>query len=405
MIIWVIAFVLVGLCMLAGYMQGAIRASSSIVGLLVASLLAIPLSGLFRPILHLTGVQSSLLLDALSPVAGFLVVLILVKVAGQTIHQKTEYYFKYKQENRYPHWERLNKRLGFCVGVLGGAIYFFLVSLVVYVGGYLTYQLSSGEKDTAGLRALNSARQEITDTHFDRVLAAHDPAPEQYYNAADIAGLVYHNVLLESRIRRYPAFLSLAERPDFQELGNDVQFQNLWQSGACLNEILKYPKVHAMVDDPALTAELKRTVGDNLKDLREFLETGKSSKFSNQKLLGRWLVNTDASLAAYRRAQKALTPAQISRTRIRLLKEFGDNVFIAGPENNMAVLKTEVETPTAAAATPGTKATGTWSEDNGTYSASLTADGKTENSTIKFDNDNRITLTRSGLPVVFDREL
>ena len=396
--------VLLGIGALGGYLQGAIRAASSIVGLLIASLLALPLSGLMRPVLHLAGLESPFALDALSPVAGFLVVLILVKVVGQTIHQKIEYQFKYKKESRYPHWERLNKRVGLCVGVLGGAIYFFLVCLVVYVGGYLTTQLSSEGKDTAGLSLLNSARQEISSSHLDRVLAAYDPAPEQYYDAADLAGLLFHNVLLQSRIRRYPAFLSISERPEFQALGNDAQFMQIWQSGATINDILRYPKVKAMVDDPALTAELRRVVGDNLKDLRTFLETGKSPKFSDQKLLGRWLVNVNLTYLALRQARPNLTTQQLAFTRRQLQKELVGLVFIAATDNRLAVLKFEPDL-SVVNQQAGVRATGSWSENSGSFTVTLTGTADNINSPVKFDGDDRITMTKGGLPCVFDREL
>jgi hypothetical protein len=404
MIIWLTALVLVAIGMLAGYLQGAIRASSSIAGLILASFLALPLSGLCRPVVVFCGVTSPFWLAALSPVVGFVVVLIAAKVAGQSIHQKVEYFYRYKKETRFTHWERMNKRVGLCVGVLGGCIYFFLVSLVVYVGGYLTYQLSSGEKDTTGLRTLNSARMEISRSHFDRVLAAHDPAPAEYYDAADVAGLVYHNVLLEGRIRRYPAFLALAERPEFQELGNDAQFQNLWYSGPTLNQILEYPKVKAMVDNPVMVATLKRTVGENLKDLREFLETGKSPKFGGEKILGRWVVNIEASYVAERRLRKDLTPVAAGALKALLRKEWSGTVFIAGPENSMALIKLEAQTPGADPA-PSIKDSGSWSDNNGSISVSLTADNKTETSPVTFDGEDRLTLTLGGLPLVYEREM
>ena len=235
-------------------------------------------------------------------------------------------------------------------------------------------------------------------------MAAHDPAPEEFYDASDLAGLIYHNVLLENRIRRYPAFLSLAEQQEFQDLGNDAQFQNLWQSGPTLNDLLNYPKVKAMVNNPVMVANLKKIVGGNLKDLREFLEHGTSEKFKNEKILGRWLINTDASSAAYRRSRKDITPVLANATIAKMRRDYGGTVFIAGPDANMARLKVEAEAP-GANPQQTLKATGTWSGENGSYSVSLTADDKTENSPIKLENDNRLSMTRAGFPLVFDREL
>jgi hypothetical protein len=404
MIIWLTALFLVALGAFAGYVQGAIRAVSSIVGLLIAGLLASSLAGFFRPVVHLAGVQNTFLLTALAPVVAFTVVLIMVKVGGQTVHQKVEYFFKYKKDSRYPHWERMIKRVGLCVGVLGGAIYFCLVSLLVYVGGYLTTQLSAGEKDGFALDALNSLRHQLVQTRFDRVVAAHDPAPPEFYAASDVLGLVFHNPLLEGRIRRYPAFLSLSERQEFKDLGKDAQFQQLVQSGASVQELASHPKVKEMINNPALVDELKRLVGDNLADLRGFLETGKSEKYKSERILGRWTINFDSAFNEFRRSRPDLPAAQLIVMKRTLQKALDSLVFVAAPDNNMAILKVEPETA-GTTLQPSVVATGNWSNDSGTYQISLVQNAQTMHAKVAFENDDRMKFSFGGHSMVFDREM
>jgi hypothetical protein len=404
MIIWLTALVLVALGAFAGYVQGAIRAVSSIVGLFVAALLASSLTAFFRPVVHLAGVQNPFLLTALSPIVAFAVVLIVVKIGGQTVHQKVEYFFKYKKDSRYPHWERMIKRVGLCVGVLGGAIYFFLVSLLVYVGGYLTTQLSAGEKDGFALGTLNSMRHQLVQTKFDRVVAAHDPAPADFYAASDVVGLVFHNPLLEGRIRRYPAFLSLAERDEFKALGTDSGFQNLLQSGASVQEIASYPKVKEMINNPALVDEMKRLVGENLSDLRGFLETGKSEKFKSEKILGRWSINIESTYNDYRRARPDLPPAQLTKIKQSLQKDLDSRIFVAAPDGNLAILKVEPET-VGSNVQASELARGNWSNDNGAYEVSFVVNAKPERNKVSFENDDRIRFSFGGRSLVFDREM
>ena len=67
--------------------------------------------------------------------------------------------------------------------------------------------------------------------------------PAAYYESADITGLVYNNPLLEARLSRYPAFLGLAERPEFQEIANDKEFTEMRQRQEPVINVIRHPKV------------------------------------------------------------------------------------------------------------------------------------------------------------------
>ena len=60
---------------------------------------------------------------------AFLAVLILFKMAGFFVHRKVEVYYKYQAGDlRQALWERMNSRLGACIGTLNGTAYIVLVS-------------------------------------------------------------------------------------------------------------------------------------------------------------------------------------------------------------------------------------------------------------------------------------
>ena len=54
-----------------------------------------------------------------------------------------------------------------------------------------------------------------------------------------------------ARLARYPAFLGLAQRPEFQEIANDTQFTELRQKGASISEVLNYPKATSVLSASA----------------------------------------------------------------------------------------------------------------------------------------------------------
>jgi hypothetical protein len=97
------------------------------------------------------------------------------------------------------------------------------VATVAYVLGYATIQVSTSDKDSAALKILNRTAQEIQSARLDKAVAPFAPAAEFYYDAADILGVIYHNPLVQSRLSSYPVFLTLAEKPQFKNIGNEAR--------------------------------------------------------------------------------------------------------------------------------------------------------------------------------------
>src|SRR5437762_7273437 len=123
------------------------------------------------------------------------------------------------------------------------------------------------ETDPKSVQVLNRLGKDLQRTGMNKVAAANDRMPAAYYQAADIVGLIYHNPLLQARLSRYPAFLALAERPEFQDLANDTAFTEMQMRQAPIMEMLNYPKVQAIVKNPDLVKTIEDTVKPNLLDL------------------------------------------------------------------------------------------------------------------------------------------
>src|SRR5580658_651713 len=110
--VWIIAFLCLGLVGAAGYYQGPIRAGFSFFGLLFGTLLAGPLSPLTHRLLPLIGLRHPAWSIFAPQVLAFLVVLTVFKIAGQVVHQKVALHFKYKVDDKTLYrWTRCYGRL------------------------------------------------------------------------------------------------------------------------------------------------------------------------------------------------------------------------------------------------------------------------------------------------------
>ncbi len=396
MIIWLTALVLLALLALIGYYQGVIRVAVSLLGLFVAALLAMPVSPILRPILPLVGLNHPIWSEFVPPLVVFILVMIAFKVGGHFLHRKVDVFYKYKKDDKSRmKWERLNRRLGMALGLANGAVYFVLLLIPFYVAGYLTTQLASGVEDPAGMNFINQTRAQIHETRVDKVIAKYDPAPANFYEAADIVGLLKNNPLLNSRLSRYPVFLSLAERKEFQDIATDVQINEMIQSQAKILDIINHPKVQAVLTNSSITTEIVQLVGSDLKDLHGYLKTGKSEKYDDEKILGLWILNIDATVAQEKFANPKITPFQLRKLKETKYAPFYGTTFIATTDQK-AILKNPPKNPETPAAVA---AQGTWKSQGSGYQVLL--GNKTLDVTFQ---SGRMLVPREGMTFVFEKE-
>ena len=144
----------------------------------------------------------------LAPLVVFLLISIIFKVAGFMVHQKVDVHFKYHAGDlRLALWERLSRRLGLCLGAGQRRLYLILISSVIYPFSYWTVQMASRtDKDPRLMRILNRLGQDLQSTGFAKVARAVDPMPQVWYDAADLAGLIYNNPLMRSTAGPLPGF-------------------------------------------------------------------------------------------------------------------------------------------------------------------------------------------------------
>jgi len=403
MTIWLLTLILLACLAALGYQQGAIRTGISFFGIILAALLASLAGKIFKPLLGPLGVVNPILLWVLPPLLGFILIVALIKVGAFFVHQKVDVYYKYKAGDlRLSLWERLNARLGACIGLLNGVAYLVLLASVIHAFSYWTVQMASADSDPKSIRLLNALGHDLQSTGMDRVARAIDPMDSSFYETADLAGLLYQNPLLEARLLRYPGFLTLGERQEFQTLGQDADFAQTRLRGASINEVLEKPSAKAVFANPDLLKEIWATIQPDLKDLYGFLDSGKSAKYDGEKILGHWRFDTSGTLLAYRRT-KSLTGAEAARMRGLIQAQFGKSSIVAAPDQ-MVVLKSFPQGKVQ----PGQPTNvdlrnlkGTWKADGLDYEFNL--EGGTDKRTAKFEG-NHLIIAGDPLALAFSKE-
>jgi hypothetical protein len=422
MIIWLLGLLLFASLGFAGYTLGVIRVAFSFVGLLVASLLALPLGHVLNSPLSSLGVKNPLLLGVLAPFIMFVIILTIFKIAGYAVHRKIDVYYKYKAGDiRMGLWNRLSPRLGACLGMANATVYLILISLLIYMFSYPTAQMVVNENTTTPIKLLNNAGKDLQSTGMAKITAAIDPMPDSYYHASDIMGLIYHNDLLEARLSRYPAFLGLDEKPEFQAIGEDKQFSEMRQRQDPILNILAHDKAQAIVNNPAMLKEIWSKVEPNLTDLENYLKTGKSETYDSEKILGRWTVNVPRVMGLVRQAKPNMSGIEIQKIRAILQLTFAKTTLVATAEKevflknlnqvkmaeqkqppNQPPPRCPARAPVMVPTVVGTETVhGTWSSSGNGYTLSMEKIGELK---AIIDGD-RMTITGfAGAPMALDKE-
>jgi len=188
---------------------------------------------------------------------------------------------------------------------------FFRAGQLVYAGGYLAVQVPSEENDPAWIKFAATLRQDMETSGWDRTFGALDETPEKYYKTSDIIGMIHETPALLERLREYPPFLELTDRQDFVDLGGDSDFQSLLRSkpGLALANDLR---ARSLLQNPEI---LDRMSAVDLDDLKAFLRTGESPRYSDEKILGRWKIDVNTVLLQARRERQNITPAEFAAMR------------------------------------------------------------------------------------------
>jgi len=395
MILWIIALLLLGLLGMVGYYQGAVRTGLSSVGLIVAGLLAVPLGTVLSPILKLVGVKHPVWLAFIGPFVAYLVILAIFKSVGFVVHKKVEGHYKYHNSDTLRlMFEHLNQRLGIPLGLLNATIYTFLIGVLFYILGYFTVQASTPDKDTFTMKLVNRVNEDLKASRFDKAIAPFLFTKERYYDAVDVLGDIFHNPVLQNRLASYPPLLPIADRSEFKDVGNDVKFQAFWLGGPSFNEFKSHPKVAPLLDNGELYTSVRAALNNDFKDLKIYLETGKSDKYGDEKIVGRWDLDPAASMAHARKVKPNITTVELRWLR-RSLNVLNNANFVAFLDN-----KARLKLPTTNSVQT---LQGTWKSTGGSSYVLSFTEGKRQAEFPATLEGNRLAISKDNLTLIFDK--
>jgi hypothetical protein len=339
MLIWILALVLLAIAGVCGYKLGAVRIGVSFAGLVLATILAMPLGPYLKSLVPLIGLKNPIWALVVPPVIVFVVIYAIFFGFSFYVHRKVEHHYKYDADDvQRIGWERVNKAVGLWVGLMSGAIWLFILCVGIYVLGYFTVQVASEGTTTSYVRLLNQAREDMASSGLDKAVARFDPMPPRYYEGCDILGLIYQNPMLTGRISQYPPFLMLADKQEFQDMAKDTEFNQLLLTKGDIIDIVKHPKVQAVMLNPDIVQEL---VSQDYKDFRTYLEKGVSPKYQDEKILGKWKLEPYSTLAQERKRHPDLSSTQMRQLK-KVMMEIMPAVSFTATTDKKVVLKAEV---------------------------------------------------------------
>jgi hypothetical protein len=402
MIMWIAALVLVVACVALGYRSGATRAGCTFIGLVAGAILAVPMAPMFNWVFPLIGYKNNPLAAKFgAPILAFVAVTIVFKAIAAVIHRKIEYHYRYhRHDAERAVWEVMHRRVGACIGALNGAVYFVVFAIIVAAFGHYTIQTGAAESNGKVLSFLGKAADDLKETKMEKVVAPYTPVTPAYLEAADIAGLLYHNRSLVPRLYNYPVFASMAEEPIFASLGSDRELQTMIKGQASFGEILANPKVAEAVSNSDVAT---RVMSLDFKDLNEYLQTGSSSKFGQEKLLGRWSYDVLGTLQLNKSLKPDVTAQTWYRMRTELTERMNNSIFTAFHDNKTKLMLTTNMEGRASPLVPVRLANGrtnynaTWFTTNASYSATGKWSGSAPNYLITLGNRNGMATSEGKL--------
>jgi hypothetical protein len=276
------------------------------------------------------------------PVLVFIGLFAVTYSVAQGIHLKIFLYYKYKtNDEKFGLWDRMNNRVGLCLGVVNGVLILGILLAFIYSVGYPIMLSEPNDRAPILYRAMGKLRDDLKESKFEKFAAAMDRTPEAYYQGSDIIGMLYQNPVLQSRLMHYPLFLSLSGTPEFVKLLAGPETRLILESKTPIPRWLNTNSMK-LLNNTFIKSQLKQV---DTADLLEFSKTGKSAKYDSELVIGVWEINLAPTISAVKQNHPDVTPVTLLQLKQVMAREADDIVLVNTPDGQMFLRGAKLEFP------------------------------------------------------------
>ncbi|PAW81550.1 MAG: hypothetical protein B9S33_16440 [Pedosphaera sp. Tous-C6FEB] len=413
MTIWILALLLFAGVGALGRQIGGIRMGISLIGVAVALLAAGPLAPVVRSALGAVGIKNPILMWALAAPLAFLGIMMAFNSVAVGIYIKVSGFYKFRApDDVRMRWERIDAGLGLTAGLLAAVLYLMAASSYLFHVGYFTAQVESPDDSPIWLKLVNKVHSDLASSSFDRVATGVGKASPEFFQMAEVTGLLYHNPDLQARLTEYPLFMSLAENPDLQGMFTNAAYAVLLPAKTNVSLILKDPTTQQIFAH----GEIQRVAKEvELPDLLNFLQTGVSEKYAKEPLVGKWQIDLRETMLAFRRANPKVSAVDANRLAGLMRFAISDYTLTVTPDEKVFVKGKRDPLAFVAMVTPGFRfpilepdapvknvATGSWKKEGDNYQFTLQTPAGERTAAAKL-TATKIATQVGANPVVFAR--
>jgi len=115
-----------------------------------------------------------------------------------------------------------------------------------------------------------------------------------------------------------------------KDLTTDTDFLNGWQTKRPILDIVNHSKVMGLIKNSEFGNEVRQA---DLKDLYRYLGSGKSDKYDEEKILGRWQLDVASTFTLTRKKNPDMTVGEMTQMRLLITVFLPKLSFMATPDN------------------------------------------------------------------------
>lgn len=305
MILWLIGIVLIGGLGAAGKWVGAIRSLVTMIGVWLGVFLGYSQAPKLWEIIAKQQYANPLTIWVGPIAAIFGVTLLVFGIIGVVAHMQVMVFFaKNRPDDKRVAFERMNSFTGIAAGAFTGASLFLVYCLATLQLGYWAVQFQNDGENSPLVKVFAPSYKWLEGSGLLKVARGLDPLPEEYYQIADVAGLLYNNPSAGRRLGQHPETMVLAETANYQSIANSSSFKSTFGGKPHIDDILthdaSYGAFSALDMPTTLTSEMY-----DWEDIYAYLKDGVSPKYSDDQIKGRWEVSILETVVA---ASKKVDP-------------------------------------------------------------------------------------------------